>query len=102
MKILNIYGQLDNHAEARIIGNSEGLKELITTLQRALDKGKSTTEDDVKDGNTALFASDGEGYEVIVECHDDKWVTVADGLKMVSASGVFNEANLKGILLQVL
>ena len=73
LKILNIYGQEDNHTEARIVGNSDGLLLLKAAIERALSQGKSTTETDVKDGETALFASDGEGYEVVVERHNDEW-----------------------------
>ena len=76
MKILNIYGQYYWHTEARIVGNREGLLQLKTTIERALLKdGKATTATDVLDnnGDTALFASDGEGYEVIVEMHNDEW-----------------------------
>ena len=75
MRILNVYGQAFYHQEAKIIGNTEGLLELKITIERALQSGKATTEIDVVDnnGDTALFASDGEGYEVIVECHNDEW-----------------------------
>ena len=77
MKILNIYGQYYWHTEARIMGNREGLLELKTAIERALLKeGKAfTTSDNILDnnGDTALFASDGEGYEVIVEMHNDEW-----------------------------
>ena len=73
MKILNIYGQEVWHREARIIGNSGGLLVLKTAIERALFQGRATTETDVRDGETALFASDGEGYDVIVEMHNDEW-----------------------------
>ena len=73
MKILNIYGQEAWHTDARVIGNKEGLEQLRNTIDKALQEGKATTETDVKDGDTALFASDGEGYEVIVEMHNEKW-----------------------------
>ena len=75
MKLLNIYGQAFYHQEARIIGNKEGLIQLRNTIDKALIEGTATTESDVKhdDGNTALFASDGEGYEIIVECQNDDW-----------------------------
>ena len=73
MKILNIYGQESCHADARIIGNRGGLEALKAAINRALTYGKSTTERYVKNGDTALYASDGEGYEVIVEMHNDNW-----------------------------
>jgi len=83
MKILNIYGQYSWHTEARIVGNREGLLQLKTTIERAIFNNRATTEADVTDcnGDTALFASDGEGYEVIVEMHNDGW-----GLKAGSNS----------------
>lgn len=68
MKILNIYGQEAWHTEARIVGNEEGLLELRATIDRAIAEGKAISSD-----HDTLFASDGEGYEVIVECHGDKW-----------------------------
>ena len=73
MKILNIYGQEAWHTEARIIGNREGLESLKQTIDNALrvPTGKATTAWD--DEREPLFASDGEGYEVIVEMHNDVW-----------------------------
>lgn len=75
MKILNIYGQVFCHQEARITGNKEGLLQLKHTIEKALQEGKATTETDVahNEGNTVLFASDGEGYEVIVVMNNDEW-----------------------------
>ena len=69
MKILNIYGQEYWHTDARIIGNRNGLLALQKVIAEALHNGKAMSE------NTPdpLFASDGEGYSVIVECHDDEW-----------------------------
>ena len=71
MKILNIYGQEFWHTEARIVGNCEGLEALKQTIDDALRvfAGKATTADEKE----PLFASDGEGYEVIVEMHNDEW-----------------------------
>lgn len=75
MKILNVYGQEAWHTEAKIVGNREGLLELKAVIDRALTYKRATSETDVKDnnGDTALFASDGEGYELIIECHNDGW-----------------------------
>ena len=73
MKILNIYGQEAWHTEARIIGNRDGLLELKSTIDRALTYKRATTKTDVKNGETELYASDGEGYEVIIEMHNDDW-----------------------------
>ncbi|MDD4984997.1 MAG: hypothetical protein PHQ43_04290 [Dehalococcoidales bacterium] len=72
MKILNIYGQEAWHTEAKIIGNREGLLQLRATIDKALQEGKATTPDDPSAGSP-LFASDGEGYEVRVEMHNDGW-----------------------------
>lgn len=71
MKILNIYGQECEHTEAKIIGNREGLEALKQAIDDALRfvTGKSTTASDKE----PLFASDGEGYEVIVEMHNTEW-----------------------------
>lgn len=71
MKILNIYGQETWHTEAWIVGNDVGLLALKDAIEEALRiyGGKTTTAKDKE----PLFASDGEGYEVIVECHNDDW-----------------------------
>lgn len=68
MKILNIYGQESWHTNARIVGNKEGLLELRDTINNALQSGKAMTLQ-----SYPLFASDGEGYSVRVECHEDVW-----------------------------
>ncbi len=66
MRILNIYGQAFYHQDARIIGNEEGLTHLRDVIDNALEtKRKQNT------WGEPLFASDGEGYTVTVECHDD-------------------------------
>ncbi len=68
MKILNIYGQYDNHTEAKIVGNRTGLLELRDVINKALKDGTAISGND-----DPLFASDGEGYEIIVELHNDSW-----------------------------
>ena len=68
MKILNIYGQWAWHTEARIIGNREGLVALRQAIDEVL-KGDVITAKQ----KTGIYASDGEGYEVIIELHDDVW-----------------------------
>jgi len=75
-KILNIYGQPFHHAEAKIIGTTRGLTALRDALNRAITNGiGSNTVDDYNqdDSNTVLWASDGEGYDVIIEVHNDIW-----------------------------
>ena len=71
MKILNIYGQETYHCDAKIIGNREGLEALKQTIDDTLRVfgGRSTTSNDKE----PLFASDGEGYEIVVEMHNDEW-----------------------------
>jgi hypothetical protein len=73
MKILNIYGQYSFHTNARIIGNTEGLNALANAIQEAINKGQSSTLEEDNRTNNPLFASDGEGYKIIIECHDDDW-----------------------------
>ena len=73
MRLLNIYGQPYWHADARIIGNREGLIE----LRRAIDRAVSGLPVPGISATKLLFASDGEGYTVTVECHDDKWGTAS-------------------------
>lgn len=90
MKLLNIYGQYDHHTEAKIIGNREGLEALKAVIEEAL-KGIGALENgSVKASSNAarghvnadgkvsgkiddIFASDGEGYEVIVEMNNTHW-----------------------------
>ena len=71
MRILNIYGQEYWHCDALIVGNKEGLEALKQTIDEALRviSKKASTKDDKE----PFFASDGEGYEVIVELHDEEW-----------------------------
>lgn len=69
MKLLHIYGQPFWHADARIIGNTEGLTELREVIDHALRDGKAETSE----WDDCLFTSDGEGYKVIVESHNGKW-----------------------------
>jgi hypothetical protein len=74
MGILNIYGQESWHTDARIVGDREGLEALKQVIQDALDTagkgdGSATTPDEPE----PLFASDGEGYQLTVECHNGQW-----------------------------
>ena len=70
MKILNIYGQPMEHFDARIVGNREGLTELRDTINNALMSGQKAK---TLESHDPLFASDGEGYSVLIECHNDEW-----------------------------
>ena len=69
MQILNIYGQPYHDDDAKIIGNAEGLKTVYDAIYVALINGKADTHND----QGPLFASDGEGYDVIIEVHNDEW-----------------------------
>jgi len=75
MKLLNIYGQPFEHAEAIIKGNREGLVELRDAIDRALRNGKAETAHP----HDCIFASDGEGYHIIIERHDGVWGQDKDG-----------------------
>lgn len=55
---LHIRGQFTYHAEATIRATEEGLLALLDAVQTAIAEGKGVAE---------VFASDGEGYELIVE-----------------------------------
>ena len=55
---------------ARINGNREGLTELRDTIDKAIIASNAVTLESAED---CLFASDGEGYSVRVECHNDEW-----------------------------
>jgi len=74
MKIVNIYGQEMWHADAKILGKKEGLLELRDIIDRVIKDSEASNEGEGGEhGETALFASDGEGYTIIVECHNDEW-----------------------------
>lgn len=55
---LHVYGQYREHSGATIIGTREGLAALRDAVDAALTSGT---------GNAAVFATDGEGYGLIVE-----------------------------------
>ena len=69
MKILNIYAQEMPHSTAKIVGNLMGLLSLRSAIDKAINEGDAMSQD----GEDSLYASDGEGYQVIVELHNDKW-----------------------------
>ena len=69
MKLLHIHAQPHWHAEAYIVGNSEGLKALRDAIDKALENGHAATPHDEK----PVFVTDGEGYVVHVVKNDDKW-----------------------------
>jgi hypothetical protein len=59
---LNIYGQTSHHSEAVIVGTHESLYKLAQSIIEAVALGKESSAD--------FFASDGEGYEVIIRIVD--------------------------------
>ena len=69
---MHIYSQPYEHADAKIVGNKEGLAKLALALTRAVleNKDTSTTED--------VFATDGEGYEVKIIVLPDEYL-IRDG-----------------------
>ena len=73
MKIVNIYGQPSHHIEAKIVGTRDGLLALQETIKTALEKGNAVCGSECTAEET-VFASDGEGYKIIVECDElDTW-----------------------------
>jgi hypothetical protein len=82
IRIVNIIPQLFEHTDAKIVGNREGIELLIQTLQQALKDGKASTsfggshinpDGKIIGVGEGIFASDGEGYDIKVEIHDDDW-----------------------------
>jgi len=68
MALLHIYSQPCEHFEARIVGNLAGLQELKGAIERVLtwrDRNEAKTNE--------VFATDGEGYQVIVIRFPDDW-----------------------------
>ncbi|MEC0303716.1 hypothetical protein [Terribacillus saccharophilus] len=57
-KHVQIYAQSRHHNPAYIIGNEEGLRELIRVIETALSTGCDSAD---------VFPSDGEGYKVLVK-----------------------------------
>mgnify|MGYP001567222731 FL=1 len=62
--LLHIYAQGSWHEEAYIVGNREALETLAQNIEAALRDGRS------KRGS---YASDGEGYNVVVVLLDKPW-----------------------------
>ena len=75
MKILNIYGQEFEHSDACLMGNQEALIALKEAIDDAIKHGKASLGKSIP-----LYASDGEGYELMIICspnnlHDDEfWI----------------------------
>lgn len=67
MKLLHIYSPPFEHCEAKIVGNYAGLVE----LKKAIDLLLLEKLKEVSSG--VVFATDGEGYVVIVTLFPDDW-----------------------------
>lgn len=65
MRLLHIYSQPCEHFDARIVGNKAGLQILLQTIENALK-----CSDEVRTSEE-LFATDGEGYDVVVRVLPD-------------------------------
>jgi len=70
MNLMNIYPQIAEHTEAKIVGNKEALVLLRDAIDRAIKEGKSATPSMTE---AVIFATDGEGYEIQVERMPDSW-----------------------------
>lgn len=77
MKILNVYGQPMEHMDVLIVGNSVALQALKDAIGRAITRMDSSTKEDGSTAEDAIFASDGEGYEVKVKCRDWDFISKA-------------------------
>lgn len=66
MKLLHIYGQVDEHSPVLIVGTSEALVALRDALSQAITDPQVRT-------NVAVMASDGEFYDVRVKVDESPW-----------------------------
>lgn len=80
--VLHLHPLTIEHGDAMISGNREGLRILKDRLQQALDSTSADTyyldHGYTDDSRMQLFAADGEGYDLSVECrpggcHDPAW-----------------------------
>jgi len=60
----HVYGQPCEHFHAQIAGNKKALQLIADTILRAIVVGEATTTE-------SIFATDGEGYEVLVKMLPD-------------------------------
>ena len=65
---LHIYSQPCEHFEARIVGNRKALQILGDTIHRAMEL---PIDADIAARSPEVFATDGEGYEVVVKLLPD-------------------------------
>ena len=75
-KILNIYGQEAWHTEAKIVASRDALEALKKAIDQAIYYGYAGLGGG-KDESGALYASDGEGYLLEINClggwDDKRW-----------------------------
>jgi hypothetical protein len=65
MKVIHIYAQPYEHAEAKIVGNKEGLIDLLKKITEAIQNGQSSLDN--------AWCTDGEGYEIKIIVGPDDW-----------------------------
>lgn len=98
--VLKIFGADAWHSSVTIVGNREGIKNLIKTLQDSLDNQISSSE---------FLETDGEGYDIDVKLfdhdfHSSEWdslpmhytdeiASTKDGQKWNNLWGIFTELN---------
>lgn len=63
--MIHLYAQDREHDEAYIVGTKESLILLSKAISAAMD---DITENPTKGCSVAVFAADGEGYDIIVKC----------------------------------
>jgi hypothetical protein len=64
-RLLHIYSQPYEHADARIVGSVSGLMALYDAIVKAL--GSTNGEAATPEADGCVFASDGEGYQVKIK-----------------------------------
>lgn len=62
--IIQVYPAYSHHDEVVIIANKEALENLQQAIQKALEVDKSSA---------SVWASDGEGYEILIKKVDSGW-----------------------------
>ncbi len=70
MNIMNVYPQVAEHTEVKIVGNQGALEVLRDAIEKAITEGKSVTPSLTQ---AIIFATDGEGYEIQIERLPDDW-----------------------------
>lgn len=63
MELLHVYPSGFPHSEVYIAGTADALRELKNAIDKALEDGKSVSEE--------FFTNDGEGYSIVVASVDE-------------------------------